>query len=52
MVEEISDELLEVLACPSDKAKLELKDNKLICIKCKAVYEIKDGIPVLMPKNE
>jgi len=43
--------LLDVLACPLDKADVVLsKDKKsLQCTKCKKVYQIKDGIPVMMP---
>ncbi len=44
----ISKELLEILACPKCKSKLELKKNMLHCNKCKKDYEIKNGIPVLL----
>ncbi len=40
--------LLEILACPSCKSSVELKDNKISCIKCKRRYPIKDGIPVML----
>jgi uncharacterized protein YbaR (Trm112 family) len=46
----ISQELLEILACPACKAKVELKqdDSGLKCVKCKRVYPIRDDIPVML----
>ena len=45
----ISQELLDILACPKCKAKLELKDAEhLRCPNEKLVYPIVDGIPVLL----
>ena len=49
----ISDELLEVLACPSCKGDIELLEYEaktfgLECLKCKCIYPIKDGIPVML----
>jgi uncharacterized protein YbaR (Trm112 family) len=46
----ISQELLEILACPACKAKVELKDdrNALKCVECKRVYPIRDDIPVML----
>jgi len=45
----ISQELLEILACPKCHAKLELKDlNHLRCPQDKVLYPIVDGIPVLL----
>lgn len=41
-------ELLEILACPKCKGDLRLGKNKLICIKCKKKYQIKDDIPILL----
>ena len=50
---------LDILCCPICKTDLNLKiesekDNEiiegsLICSKCKKKYEIKDGIPNLLP---
>ena len=53
MEEPISRELFDILACPSCKADLKYSEDKkeLICVKCKAKYPIKEGIPVLMPKK-
>jgi hypothetical protein len=46
----ISQDLLEILVCPADKAKLELKPDGsgLKCVKCKRVYPICDDIPVML----
>lgn len=46
----ISQELLEILACPACKAKVELKadGSSLKCVECKRVYPIRDDIPVML----
>ena len=47
----ISQELLDILACPKCKGKIYLNDegNGLICDKCKLLYEItKDDIPIML----
>jgi len=46
----ISNELLEILACPKCKGDLILNDGKdgLICEKCKLLYAIKDDIPIML----
>ena len=44
----IDKELLEILACPACKADVELKDNKIVCVKCGRKYPIKEGIPVML----
>lgn len=46
----ISPELLEILACPACKAKVELKPDGsgLKCVACKRVYPIRDDIPVML----
>jgi len=46
----ISQDLLEILACPSCKAKVELTaDGKgLKCVQCHRVYPIRDDIPVML----
>jgi uncharacterized protein YbaR (Trm112 family) len=49
--QEISSELLEILACPACKGDIEYnrEDEKLICIgQCKRRYPIRDGIPVML----
>ena len=46
----ISQELLEILACPECKAKVEIKPDGsgLKCVGCYRVYPIKDDIPVML----
>jgi uncharacterized protein YbaR (Trm112 family) len=46
----ISEELLEILACPKCKGDIHLNDHKdgLICDHCRLVYEIKDDIPIML----
>ena len=46
----ISEDLLEILACPACKAKVELKPDGsgLKCVKCRRVYPIRDDIPVML----
>ena len=43
--------LVKVLACPICKASVEYdeKEHTLTCKKCKKVYEIREGIPVMLP---
>ncbi len=46
----ISEDLLEILACPACKQKVELKQDGsgLKCVNCKRVYPIRDDIPVML----
>jgi hypothetical protein len=46
----IHPELLEILACPQCKGDLRLSDSQdgLICDRCRLVYEIRDGIPIML----
>ena len=46
----ISEDLLEILACPACKATVELKPDGsgLKCVKCRRVYPIRDDIPVML----
>ena len=46
----ISEELLEILACPKCKGNIHLNDTQdgLICNQCKLLYEIKDDIPIML----
>ena len=47
-------ELLKILACPKCKGDLEYieEPESLVCKKCDKVYEIKDGIPILIIGEE
>lgn len=46
----ISKELLDILACPKCKGEIRLNEQKngLICDQCRVVYEIRDGIPIML----
>jgi hypothetical protein len=46
----ISQELLEILACPKCKGDLELNPTQdgLICNACKLLYRIEDDIPIML----
>lgn len=46
----VDPELLEILACPNCKTKVDSVKNgtALKCAKCKRVYAIKDDIPVML----
>lgn len=46
----ISGELLDILACPKCKGEIHLNETKdgLICDHCRLLYEIKDGIPIML----
>ncbi len=43
-------ELMEILACPKCKGKVEYNDAKdgLVCPACKLEYPIRDDIPVML----
>lgn len=47
----IEKELFDILACPKCKSDLEYNKDKtgLVCTKCKKEYDIKEGIPILLP---
>ncbi len=40
--------LLEILACPACKAGVRLDNDKIVCVKCKRRYPIRDGIPIML----
>jgi uncharacterized protein YbaR (Trm112 family) len=46
----VSQDLLEILACPACKANVELKPDgqALKCVECNRVYPIRDDIPVML----
>jgi uncharacterized protein YbaR (Trm112 family) len=46
----ISEQLLEVLACPKCKQKIQLTEDgeALVCQACRLRYRIEDGIPVML----
>ncbi|MGH7770475.1 MAG: Trm112 family protein [Candidatus Binatia bacterium] len=46
----ISQELLEILACPKCKGEIHLNpsDDGLVCDACRLMYPIRDDIPVML----
>jgi uncharacterized protein YbaR (Trm112 family) len=46
----LSEELLNILACPKCKGDIYLNDTNdgLICDNCKLLYEIRDDIPIML----
>jgi uncharacterized protein YbaR (Trm112 family) len=46
----ISEQLLEILACPKCKGEVTLTPGKdgLVCQACRLVYEIRDDIPIML----
>lgn len=46
----IPQDLLDILVCPEDHAKVELTQagDGLRCERCRRVYPIRDGIPVML----
>jgi uncharacterized protein YbaR (Trm112 family) len=45
----ISQDLLDILACPVCKTPLKLTaSDKLQCVSCRRLYPIRDGIPILL----
>lgn len=47
--------LLKILACPDCKGDIlyqkKGKKESLKCKKCKRVFEVKSGIPIMLPKE-
>ncbi|MCK5230071.1 MAG: Trm112 family protein [Desulfobulbaceae bacterium] len=48
--QEISQDLLDILACPKCKGEVKLTESKdgLLCEACKLLYEIREGIPIML----
>ena len=44
-------ELLDILVCPVDKAKVHLRDDTLVCEQCGRAYPIRDGIPIMLEEE-
>lgn len=46
----ISNELLEILACPKCKGDIQLneKGDGLVCNACRLLYPIRDDIPIML----
>ena len=46
----ISQQLLEIIACPKCKGHLDLQDDQsgFICPSCRLFYRIEDDIPIML----
>lgn len=46
----IGKELLDILACPKCKGDIYLNrsEDGLVCDRCKLLYEIREGIPIML----
>jgi len=46
----IRKELLDILACPKCKGDIALNETQdgLVCHHCKLLYEIREGIPIML----
>ncbi len=46
----LAPELLEILVCPKCKGDLEhhLDPETLVCVSCRLVYAVEDGIPIML----
>jgi uncharacterized protein YbaR (Trm112 family) len=45
----ISQELLDILACPVCKSKVHPEGDSLVCEGCQRRYSIENGIPIMLP---
>jgi len=48
----VDKELLEILACPSCRGDVELREvgegEQIVCLQCGLRYPVRDGIPVML----
>jgi len=46
----LNKELLDILACPKCKGPVKLTGDEkgLTCAECRLLYEIRDGIPIML----
>jgi uncharacterized protein len=44
----IPQDLLDILVCPVDHGKVDLKGDRLVCEKCGRAYPVRDGIPIML----
>ncbi|OAG27841.1 Trm112 family protein [Thermodesulfatator autotrophicus] len=53
LVSLIPQELLAVLACPKCKGDLTVDEERggLVCFKCALLYEVRDGIPIMLEEE-
>ncbi len=44
-------ELLEILVCPVDKARVNLQGDRLVCEQCGRAYPVRDSIPIMLEEE-
>lgn len=44
----VNKELLNILVCPVDHAKVHPEGDSLVCEKCGRAYPVRDGIPIML----
>ncbi len=44
-------DLLDILVCPVDKAKVHLRGDRLVCEQCGRAYPVRDGIPIMLEEE-
>jgi uncharacterized protein len=51
MSDEITQDVLDILACPVCKGSLKYTEDKnhVQCTQCKTKYPVENGIPVILP---
>ena len=49
----LDERLLRILVCPACRASLGYKERRkvLICTECSTRYEVRDGIPIMLPMD-
>ena len=49
----IRKDVLDILCCPKCKGELAYRPEQetLTCLKCGAVYQVKNGIPIMLPSD-
>lgn len=45
---QVPKDLLDILVCPVDKAKVQLEGDRLVCEQCGRAYPVRDGIPIML----
>ena len=50
----LDERLLRILVCPVCRVSLEYKERRkvLICTECGTRYEVRDGIPIMLPPDD
>jgi uncharacterized protein YbaR (Trm112 family) len=50
----LDERLLRIIVCPGCRSALEYKERRkvLICTGCGHRYEVRDGIPILLPPGD